>query len=303
MEESVRRRVAEIAARQFAHGDELYRMLDELEAHARRVEHVRFDQVLQEMRRARVVPSLHEVAQGIQANRSGRSLAHAEFWADSLDRWAEELIERDQPLAGPDAAQPAAGLPAAFVLDIMRVVAQEVDLREETRQADRARPGRQDAEHAARTAQLAEFQTVIAQRVKHVTDSLRTLPEGESRYFHEIAALTRAEQVMREARQYLAAGDAGIRTIAAETEAIELLHQTRRGNPKTGSGSGSAPGLGGAGGSAHAALASLDAGSADTAQGVPRSPQHATGTSGRRFPAEFRSGLDAFFDALDKALE
>ena len=44
------------------------------------------------MRTTEAVSSLLEIAATVKVNLNGQSIAHAEFWADTLDRWAEQLV-------------------------------------------------------------------------------------------------------------------------------------------------------------------------------------------------------------------
>jgi hypothetical protein len=100
----------------------------------------------------------------------------------------------------------------------------------------------------------------------------------------------------------LASPDTGPETIAAETEAIELLLQARRINPKGGGGGGgSSPGAGGSGDTDQSALALLGSGAEAKAGSSARSVRQSTGVTGVDLPAEYRQGLDAFFEALEKS--
>jgi hypothetical protein len=84
--------LAKIAARELGHGDDVYVIQDDLEAYYNRVQQGKFRTVLNEMKSMQVVSNLHQLAKGVQANMSGQSIADAEFWADTLDRWAEQLV-------------------------------------------------------------------------------------------------------------------------------------------------------------------------------------------------------------------
>ncbi len=92
MDEAQRELLAGIAQRELAHGDEVYVIQDDLEAYYNRVREGKFRTVLNEMKAAQVVSNLHGIAKGVQENLNGQSLAEAEFWADALDRWAEQLV-------------------------------------------------------------------------------------------------------------------------------------------------------------------------------------------------------------------
>jgi hypothetical protein len=182
----------------------------------------------------------------------------------------------------------------------MKILEKEIDLREETRAADQARPTLEVAEFAERSSGLAVTQDEIAKLVIEAIDAIRELPNAAA-FGREVGLLTRVEQVMREAQSFLAAADTGPPAIAAETEAIELLLQSRRAGGGGGGGGGWVPGGGGGGTTQQAALALLGSGEERAARPVPRVTGQATGTAGSQFPAEFRSGLDAFFSGLEGA--
>jgi hypothetical protein len=109
------------------------------------------------------------------------------------------------------------------------------------------------------------------------------------------------KRVMDEAGGILDTPDTGGKAIAAETEAIELLLQAQRPNPKGGGGGGSDPGGGGtAAAASSAALAELGPGSDADTQVETRPVGQSTGRAGREFPEEFKTGLDAYFNKLEE---
>ncbi|HEX2746974.1 MAG TPA: hypothetical protein VHM91_03160 [Verrucomicrobiales bacterium] len=125
------------------------------------------------------------------------------------------------------------------------------------------------------------------------------LPQGSEKFGKELKLLSAVTQVMGEASDILASPSAGGPAVAAETEAIELLLQTKRQNPKGGGGGGGNPGGGGNGSTSSAALADLGPG-ADADSAVRARPVgQATGRAGREYPEEFRTGLDAYFSNLE----
>jgi hypothetical protein len=176
-----------------------------------------------------------------------------------------------------------------------------MDLREETRAAEQAKPTLNKDAYGQRATGLATTQEELAVRVGNVTEQICELPDGEAKFGDEIALLGRVEEVMREAAQLLSRPDTGPEPIAAETEAIELLLLSRRINPKGGGGGGSSPGGGSTGDTDQSALALLGSGVERQAKYEPRAIQQATGNSGVELPAEYRHGLDAFFEALEQS--
>ena len=194
-------------------------------------------------------------------------------------------------------------MPPSLVLEVMKILEAEIDLREDTRAVEQARPALEVEKYTAQTRPLAETQESLGKRVADVVQKIGELPEGPGAFAREIGILSRVEQVMLEAHDLLATPDTGPPTIAAETEAIELLLQARRINPSGGGGGGATPGGGGTGEAEQAALALIGAGDEVQANVQARSVQQATGVAGGELPAEFRSGLDAFFGALENEVE
>ena len=183
----------------------------------------------------------------------------------------------------------------------MRILHREMELREETRALEQAEPALEPDAYSTQANSLADTQRELVSRVGDVMEKIRELPDGPVNFARDIAILSRVEEVMREARRLLASPETGPETIAAETEAIELLLQARRINPKGGGSGGASPGGGGTGNTDQSALALLGSGEESEAVYSPRSVRQATGLSGVELPAEYRHGLDLFFEALDKS--
>ncbi len=85
-------RAKQIADREIAQSDSVYLIEQDLEAYFNRVHQVKFQKVLDEMRDLRTVTELKKIGETARKNLSGTSIAEAEFWADTLDRWGEQLV-------------------------------------------------------------------------------------------------------------------------------------------------------------------------------------------------------------------
>ena len=182
----------------------------------------------------------------------------------------------------------------------MKILEKEIGLRNETRAAQQARPQLEADAFAKQVAPLAKTQLDVAKRTTEVVQKIRDLADGEAKFGKEIALLSRVAEVMQEAHGLLARPQTGPATIAAQTEAIELLLQAKRVNPKGGGGGGgSSPGGGGTGDTEASALALLGQGNETTSKIDSRAPEQATGVTGSQYPAEFRAGLDAYFNSLE----
>jgi hypothetical protein len=129
---------------------------------------------------------------------------------------------------------------------------------------------------------------------------IQELPDGDVIFAKEINLLHAVSRVMTEATGILASLETGRPAIAAETEAIELLLQSKRFNPG-GGGGGSSPGGGGGGTTTDSALSLIGKGvNEKEVRQAPHAAQ-ATGDTGTKLPEEFRSGLDAYFNGLEKS--
>lgn len=64
----------------------------DLEAYFQRKQDAKYKNILDQMKTTQVVAALSRVGDDVGFNLSGQSISTAEFWADTLDRWAEELV-------------------------------------------------------------------------------------------------------------------------------------------------------------------------------------------------------------------
>ena len=181
----------------------------------------------------------------------------------------------------------------------MRILEGEIDLRDETRGVEQSRMAAQPDEYVRRASGLSNVQDDLHSRLKNVVVDIQTLPDGAENFAMELKTIESAVAVMDETTQILSRPETGAEAVAAETEVIELLLQAKRANPKSGGGAGSSPGGGGTGDTDQPALALYGAGGDLQANVEHRGVQQSTGSSASELPAEFRDGLDAFFNAVE----
>ncbi len=65
---------------------------EDLEAYFNRTQEGKFETVLREMIDVGVVNGLHTLSADVEEGLDGQTIARAEYWADALDRWAEQLV-------------------------------------------------------------------------------------------------------------------------------------------------------------------------------------------------------------------
>jgi hypothetical protein len=297
------RDVAEATAQsQVEQSQFVYNIQTDLEAYFQRKQEPIYKNVLDQMKARSVVSNIKTIGQESLVNLNGRSIAAAEFWADTLDRWAEELVAA---ASGEQQQQQEQGdtrsLPPEIVLQIMKALNDEMQLRDETREMEGTRPVFAPDVYASKVRPLENTQTDIRERIDEVLIDIEALPSGAEEFGREMQLLTSVSDIMRQAHAVLARPDTGPEVIAAQTEAIELLLQSKR-NPSGGGGGGSSSGTGNASSSGSGSnLSDIGPGGNATTAGTEggSDAEQTTGKAGRELPEEFRRGLDTYFNQLE----
>jgi hypothetical protein len=290
--------LSQVSTAEAASSQTLSTIMDDMQSYFDRRRFQRFKTVLDEMRKEDVVGSLRQLSDDVRVE-TGMSIAQAEFWSDTFDRWADDLV--DPACAGKCPGCKSKGsLPPSIVLEAMQILEAEVNLREETRVAEQARAALAADDFGKRAGVLQKTQSGLTKRVVDLTQRIRELPDGEADFAKEIDLLGQVEAAMNDADEILGRPDTGSQAIAAETEAIELLLQSKRINPNGGGGGGSSPGGGGGGSTTDSALALIGSGLNDKEVREDHAVSQATGETGSALPEEFRAGLDEYFNRLER---
>lgn len=272
-------------------------IMDDMAAYFDRRRLVPFKLVLDDMRKQDILGGLRQLSDELPREQ-GLSISQCEYWSDTLDRWAEDLV--DPACSGACPGCRAKGcLPPSIILEVLQILEGEVNLREETRVAEQAKPAVEADQHSAEAKRLADVQTVLDERVVMVVERIRQLPDGDADFAKELALLGQVSAVMQEAAGILAGPETGSPAIAAETEAIELLLRSKRINPNGGGGGGANPGGGGGGTTLDSALALLGPGLNQKEVRETKGTEQAVGDTGPVWPEEYRAGLDKYFSRLE----
>ncbi len=284
-----------LAKQEVAESEIATTLLQDMVAYADRRPSEGFSRVLAEMQDAVVPSQMRDMAETIRDNFVGESTIEAEYWADTLDRWAEQLVDplADGSIPADMGMIPLPNLPPEIVVEVMRIINREIQLREETRELEQAKEALSADEYKERSIALYDTQITLTEDTREVEAQIRHLPNVQEPLIQrQLAKVRKAADVMEEVEEILAEPDTGPKAIAAITEVIEILLQTGR-VPN-------APMVRNAPGVTASALMLLGAGDDSSSAFIEnRSPEQATGKAGRVLPEEFRQGLDAYFDALE----
>ena len=283
-------------------------IIQDMSAYTDRRPNENYLRVLSEMEDSSISKQMSELVKSISKNFVGQSTIEAEYWADTLDRWAEQLVDplpESEQSPGEGGVNELPNLPPEIIVRVLRVINREIQLREETREVEQARKALSADKYFERSEPLSDTQYDLAEETREIANEIRLLPEANTRFIQqELAKVAKAADVMDEAETILARPETGPEAIAAITEAIEILLAVKRA-PNTPSG-GSGGSMAGGGGNAKGLASILSAlrlkGMGDdsgTAFIEKRSPKQATGKAGRVLPEEFRQGLDAYFNVIE----
>ena len=283
-----------LAERETNESETVSTIIQDMVAYSDRRPSPNYLRVLSEMQDALVSNQMQDIAKTINKNFVGQSTIEAEFWADTLDRWAEQLVD-----PRPDGPPPEGGmmnlpnLPPEIVLEVLRIIDREIQLREETRELEQTKETITVDAYTERSIDLYDTQITLTEDTREVAAQISLLPTVEEPLIQQqLAKVTAAADVMDEVEDILAEPDTGPKAIAAITEVIEILLQTCR-LPNT-------PMVMTAPPATAAALRLMGIGDdTNTAFIENRSPRQATGKAGRVLPEEFRQGLDAYFNVLE----
>lgn len=274
------------------------RIMDDMEAYFERRRLSRFQHILDEMKEVNILGSLRELSEDLKQDQA-ISVAQCDYWSDSLDRWAEDLVDPACQGSCPGGKSPAS-LPPSLVLEVMQILEAEINLREETRVAQQAREAVAARQHEAEAERLAKVQSGLGERLAVVIEKIVDLPEGRKHFAKDLQLLEGIVPVIREATSILQRGETGAPAIAAETEVIERLLESKRINPGGGGGGGATPGGGGGGTTSDSALALMGRGVNAKEVREERPVEQSVGRGGPALPEEFRAGLDQYFNQLEQ---
>jgi hypothetical protein len=258
-----------------------------------------FRGVLEEMKDLKTLRGLQKLSNDIK-KQPGLSIAQAEFWSDTFDRLADDLVP-PRSLRRPRKARRWHDVPADVVLEVARILEAEVNLREETRIGEQTRKDLPAPAFAGLGRKLGAVQDQLAKRTVRLLRRLLEEEDAHRNFPHEIILLEQVEKVMGEASSLLSTPDTGPKAIAAETMVIEMLLKWKSAVVPSRDGSDSRPDPDGGESGTTNALAELLAGQGNGTNGVSEHVEkgHTIGQSGRVLPDEFRSGLDAYFNRFE----
>ncbi|XZE21601.1 hypothetical protein SH449x_001504 [Pirellulaceae bacterium SH449] len=288
----------DLEARELKAAEFVSTIVDDMQGFHERRPSGKFETVLAEIKQEDIVSALGALS-GRLTNQQGFAIAEAEYWSDTLDRWAEDIVD---PAAKGECkgSKSKSSLPPSIVLEVMQILEGEMNLRERTRVTEQAKAAASQTEYGERVKELATTQFELKERIDAVKEKIAALPDATEEFSKELELMEAAGLVMLDAALILNRPETGSPAIAAETEVIELLLQTKRTDPSSGGGGGGDPGAGGGGTTDEAAIAMIGPGVNQNERRQDHGVSQETGVSTNGLPEEFRFGLDEYFQRIDR---
>jgi hypothetical protein len=287
-----------LASRETAAVNSVGEIIDDLESFNERRPMIKFRDVLEDIRKEDPLAGLRTLSSQV-IDQQGIAIADAEYWSDTFDRWAEDLVDPASQGKCPG-GKSKSSLPPSIVLEVMQILESEMNLRDRTRVVEQSSEADSLERYTEAADELAKTQSSLRDRVEAVGEKIRALPNAEEEFGKEIGLMDQVDLVMQDAVKILRQPDTGRPAIAAETEAIELLLQSKRINPKSGGGGGSSPGGGGSGDTVDAAISLIGPGINEKQVRPDRGVEQSSGKTESDIPEEFRHGLDQYFDRVER---
>ena len=264
--------------------------MDDMQSYFERRRFMQFKTVLDEMRKLDVIGNLRQLGDDLKKE-NGLSIAQCEYWSDTLDRWADDLVDPAccRHLSGPKSREQFAALDrSGSVADPGR---RSQSPRGNTR--GRTGAGALSADDYGRQAQqLSKSQDGLKVRVDKVIERIGQLPDAESEFAYEIEPAGQGRR--RDGRGNRDPGPAGDRFRGHRRgDRGHRAFAAVRDQPG-GGGGGANPGGGGSGKTIDSAMALLGSGVNQKEVREDRGVSQVTGESGNVLPEEFRAGLDEY---------
>ena len=181
--------------------------MDDMQAYFERRRFMKFKSVLDDMLKLDAIGGLRQLGDDLPKE-NGLSMAQCEYWSDTLDRWAEDLVDPSSCGACPG-SKSKDSLPPSIVLEVLQVLEAEVNLREDTRVAQQAKAAVSKEQHTQQAKALSKTQDQLRDRIDKVTQRIRDLPEGDAQFAKEIRLLKAVSRVMADATGILARPETG----------------------------------------------------------------------------------------------
>jgi hypothetical protein len=267
----------------------------------------RYQDVVDDMDKSKLEEKLAALSAALAENHTGTGVRTSAGLAKDFNRWAEMLSNSNNAKAGGGGEGGGGGgeIDMEMLLNILRMIQSEQNLRDETKVVERA--GKNDPNRKRNCDKLLQEQRSLKNTLAETMKKTKKCPKAR-------AMLAKVGKTMSEVEALLKKPETGNPTVAAETEVVERLagafSQACKGDAgkqpgaaamaammkmmmKRQMGTGSSPGGGMAGGFTDAANKQFG-GTDFSGTKSPKTTGGASGETVGKIPGEFKSDIEAF---------
>lgn len=173
----------------------------------------KYQDVADEMDKEQTQKKLAELVDTIAKNQTAQGMKNAMVIADKLNKWAKSLEQKDNKKAAGGEGETVPVDPEV-VIGLLRLIQQEQDVREQTRNLEENR--KELPNYSEKALKLSEKQMGMRHELKKIMEKSPDLPKLN-------AIMNRAEKAMTDAGALLFKPQTDRETLGAETEVIEIL--------------------------------------------------------------------------------
>lgn len=263
----------------------------------------KYQEVADEMDKEQTQKKLAELVDTIAKNQTAQGMKNALAMADKLNKWAKSLEQKDNKKAsgGGDGGE-MVPIDPEFVIGLLRLIQEEQEVREQTRNLEENRKELPD--YPEKALKLSEKQMGMRQELKKIKGKAPDLPKLN-------AIMNRAEKAMTDAGALLFKPQTDRETLGAETEVIEILSSSMQESSEMSEGSEGAmsmlmkmmlmPQGKGFKGSISSDAANIGIKKAGYNEGPEeRKSDRTSGKSLQSLPEEYRDAIESYFKRVNQ---
>ncbi|NOY75820.1 MAG: hypothetical protein GXP32_08520 [Kiritimatiellaeota bacterium] len=213
---AVRGEYKQVIARQKAADEDSREIRGDLSAFFSRTRLRPYKDVVDDMDKSKMDAKLVKLSTALKANHTGTGVKTSASLAKDFKRWAKMLSKSKNSKAGGGGGQGGGGgeVDMEMLLNILRMIQGEQNLREKTKVVDRS--GKKNPKRAEHSEMLAKRQRELLEILSETMKKAGKRPKAR-------AMLSKVGKTMAEVETLLKKTETGKQTVAAETEVVERL--------------------------------------------------------------------------------
>ncbi|GEM_PF-3743033 len=271
----------------------------------------KYQDVSEEMEKEKIQKKLEDTVETIAKNQTAKGISNTKEIAAKLEKWADDLGKKGNEQGGGEGegGGEMKEIDPEILIGLMRLLQQEQELREKTRNLDENREKMKD---------YGEKSVGLSEKQMNMRNDLNGLKEKAAEFQKLVQLMNQTGKAMTDAGALLFKPQTDQQTIGAETEVIELLAASMQSASESsgqgGEGQGQMMGMlmqmmmGGQGGRTPGGFrGSMKSDSANVKTGGPdyktnfqeKNSERTAGTGTKALPEEYKDAIESYFNRMN----